>query len=105
MVVAARAGAVGWWVRMVRIYAGKLLGSAPRARTRACVCTCVCMAECGIMRTIGLTFPRSALHPPRWAPLPPPCSFFPTWARLGPWQLVFWTTYEQLRTSFGMASF
>jgi hypothetical protein len=24
--------------------------------------------------------------------------FWPTWARLGPWQLVFWVTYEQLRS-------
>jgi solute carrier family 25 uncoupling protein 27 len=31
--------------------------------------------------------------------------FWPTWARLGPWQLVFWTTYEQLRTAAGMGGF
>ena len=22
--------------------------------------------------------------------------FFPTWARLGPWQFVFWVSYEKL---------
>uniref|UniRef100_A0A7S0UVX9 Mitochondrial uncoupling protein 4 n=1 Tax=Polytomella parva TaxID=51329 RepID=A0A7S0UVX9_9CHLO len=31
--------------------------------------------------------------------------FFPTWARLGPWQLVFWTTYEYVRSVCGMGSF
>lgn len=31
--------------------------------------------------------------------------FFPTWARLGPWQLVFWTTYEKLRSVGGLSGF
>jgi len=31
--------------------------------------------------------------------------FFPTWARLGPWQLCFWITYEQLRVLTGMKAF
>ncbi|KXZ45470.1 hypothetical protein GPECTOR_54g211 [Gonium pectorale] len=31
--------------------------------------------------------------------------FFPTWARLGPWQLVFWTSYEQMRKTTGMGGF
>ncbi|KAL6753463.1 uncoupling protein [Haematococcus lacustris] len=31
--------------------------------------------------------------------------FWPTWARLGPWQMVFWVTYEQLRRAAGAASF
>jgi solute carrier family 25 uncoupling protein 27 len=31
--------------------------------------------------------------------------FFPTWARQGPWQLVFWVSYEQFRKATGMASF
>jgi solute carrier family 25 uncoupling protein 27 len=31
--------------------------------------------------------------------------FFPTWARQGPWQLVFWASYEQLRKALGMSSF
>jgi solute carrier family 25 (mitochondrial uncoupling protein), member 27 len=31
--------------------------------------------------------------------------FFPTWARQGPWQLVFWASYEQLRKAKGMNSF
>lgn len=31
--------------------------------------------------------------------------FFPTWARLGPWQFVFWVSYEQLRHASGLASF
>jgi solute carrier family 25 (mitochondrial uncoupling protein), member 27 len=31
--------------------------------------------------------------------------FFPTWARLGPWQLVFWVTYEKLRKLSGKSSF
>jgi len=31
--------------------------------------------------------------------------FFPGWMRLGPWQLVFWVTYEQLRMAFGMGGF
>ncbi|KAK1307687.1 Mitochondrial uncoupling protein 3 [Acorus calamus] len=31
--------------------------------------------------------------------------FFPTWARLGPWQFVFWVSYEQLRRAAGMSSF
>ncbi|KAL4858475.1 Mitochondrial uncoupling protein 3 [Chlorella vulgaris] len=31
--------------------------------------------------------------------------FLPTWARLGPWQLVFWTTTEALRTAGGMEGF
>ncbi|GBG61142.1 hypothetical protein CBR_g19218 [Chara braunii] len=31
--------------------------------------------------------------------------FFPTWARLGPWQFVFWCSYEQLRKLTGLSSF
>lgn len=31
--------------------------------------------------------------------------FWPTWARLGPWQLVFWTSYEQLRHLAQLGSF
>jgi len=31
--------------------------------------------------------------------------FLPTWARLGPWQLVFWTTYEGMRQAAGLAPF
>eukprot|EP00884_Botryococcus_braunii_P007290 jgi/Botrbrau1/16562/Bobra.0385s0005.1 len=31
--------------------------------------------------------------------------FFPTWARLGPWQLCFWLTYEQLRNLLDLPSF
>ncbi|XP_002990780.2 mitochondrial uncoupling protein 3 [Selaginella moellendorffii] len=31
--------------------------------------------------------------------------FFPTWARLGPWQFVFWVSYEQLRRFAGLSSF
>lgn len=31
--------------------------------------------------------------------------FFPTWARLGPWQFVFWVTYEKLRRFAGLSSF
>mmetsp|Transcript_95971 Transcript_95971/g.277150 ORF Transcript_95971/g.277150 Transcript_95971/m.277150 type:complete len:306 (-) Transcript_95971:107-1024(-) len=31
--------------------------------------------------------------------------FFPGWMRLGPWQLVFWCTYEQLRHTAGMSGF
>ena len=31
--------------------------------------------------------------------------FLPTWARLGPWQLTFWVTFEQLRKVSGMESF
>eukprot|EP00992_Anisonema_acinus_P012640 TRINITY_DN8258_c0_g1_i1.p2 TRINITY_DN8258_c0_g1~~TRINITY_DN8258_c0_g1_i1.p2 ORF type:complete len:120 (-),score=41.84 TRINITY_DN8258_c0_g1_i1:52-411(-) len=31
--------------------------------------------------------------------------FFPTWARLGPWQLVFWVSYERLRRAAGLAGF
>ena len=31
--------------------------------------------------------------------------FFPTWARLGPWQLIFWVSYEQMRQHAGMTSF
>jgi solute carrier family 25 uncoupling protein 27 len=31
--------------------------------------------------------------------------FFPTWARLGPWQFVFWVSYEQLRLLSGLSSF
>ncbi|CAN0923594.1 Mitochondrial uncoupling protein 3 [Linum grandiflorum] len=31
--------------------------------------------------------------------------FFPTWARLGPWQFVFWVSYEKLRRVAGMSSF
>lgn len=31
--------------------------------------------------------------------------FFPGWLRLGPWQLVFWVTYEQLRIATGMGGF
>jgi solute carrier family 25 uncoupling protein 27 len=31
--------------------------------------------------------------------------FLPTWARLGPWQLTFWLTYEQLRWRSGMGAF
>lgn len=31
--------------------------------------------------------------------------FFPGWMRLGPWQLVFWCTYEQLRIAAGVGGF
>ncbi|XP_057422551.1 mitochondrial uncoupling protein 3-like [Lotus japonicus] len=31
--------------------------------------------------------------------------FFPTWARLGPWQFVFWVSYEKLRKLAGLSSF
>ena len=31
--------------------------------------------------------------------------FLPTWARLGPWQLTFWVTFEQLRRLQGMQGF
>jgi solute carrier family 25 uncoupling protein 27 len=31
--------------------------------------------------------------------------FLPTWARLGPWQLTFWLTYERLRQIGGFESF
>ncbi|KAJ7529290.1 hypothetical protein O6H91_15G042600 [Diphasiastrum complanatum] len=31
--------------------------------------------------------------------------FFPTWTRLGPWQFVFWVSYEQLRKFSGLSSF
>ncbi|XP_020580865.1 mitochondrial uncoupling protein 3 [Phalaenopsis equestris] len=31
--------------------------------------------------------------------------FFPTWARLGPWQFVFWVSYEKLRQISGFSSF
>ena len=30
--------------------------------------------------------------------------FLPTWARLGPWQLTFWVTFEQLRQLQGIKS-
>jgi solute carrier family 25 uncoupling protein 27 len=31
--------------------------------------------------------------------------FFPTWTRLGPWQFVFWVSYEQFRRLTGLSSF
>ncbi|KAK1419922.1 hypothetical protein QVD17_29362 [Tagetes erecta] len=31
--------------------------------------------------------------------------FFPTWARLGPWQFVFWVSYEKFRLIAGLPSF
>ncbi|KAK3042389.1 hypothetical protein RJ639_002435 [Escallonia herrerae] len=31
--------------------------------------------------------------------------FFPTWARLGPWQFVFWVSYEKFRQIAGLTSF
>ncbi|CAN6270001.1 unnamed protein product [Urochloa humidicola] len=31
--------------------------------------------------------------------------FLPTWARLGPWQFVFWVSYEKLRRASGISSF
>lgn len=31
--------------------------------------------------------------------------FFPTWARLGPWQFVFWVSYEKFRRIVGLSSF
>ncbi|KAJ1271242.1 hypothetical protein BS78_06G114000 [Paspalum vaginatum] len=31
--------------------------------------------------------------------------FLPTWARLGPWQFVFWVSFEKLRQSSGISSF
>ncbi|XVE85832.1 hypothetical protein DITRI_Ditri17bG0123000 [Diplodiscus trichospermus] len=31
--------------------------------------------------------------------------FFPTWARLGPWQFVFWVSYERFRQIAGLSSF
>ncbi|GAA0183635.1 secondary carrier transporter [Lithospermum erythrorhizon] len=31
--------------------------------------------------------------------------FFPTWARLGPWQFVFWVSYERIRQIAGLDSF
>ena len=53
--------------------------------------------------------------PPTLAPLPQTlraegwrglyAGFLPTWARLAPWQLTFWVTYEQLRMWSGLSSF
>lgn len=31
--------------------------------------------------------------------------FFPTWARLGPWQFMFWVSYERFRRASGLSSF
>ena len=31
--------------------------------------------------------------------------FMPGWLRLGPWQLVFWCSYEQLRILSGLGGF
>lgn len=31
--------------------------------------------------------------------------FLPTWARLGPWQFVFWVSYEKFRKIAGLSSF
>lgn len=31
--------------------------------------------------------------------------FLPTWARLGPWQFVFWVSYEKFRRIAGLSSF
>lgn len=31
--------------------------------------------------------------------------FLPTWARLGPWQFVFWVSYEKFRQIAGLQSF
>lgn len=31
--------------------------------------------------------------------------FIPTWARLGPWQIAFWVSYEQIRVATGLGSF
>jgi len=31
--------------------------------------------------------------------------FLPIWMRLGPWQIIFWTSYEQLRMVSGLKSF
>lgn len=31
--------------------------------------------------------------------------FLPTWARLGPWQFVFWVSYEKLRQISGITPF
>lgn len=31
--------------------------------------------------------------------------FLPTWARLGPWQFVFWVSYEKFRQISGLTSF
>ena len=31
--------------------------------------------------------------------------FMPGWLRLGPWQLVFWCSYEQLRLLSGLGGF
>lgn len=31
--------------------------------------------------------------------------FLPTWARLGPWQFVFWVSYEKFRKISGLQSF
>ena len=31
--------------------------------------------------------------------------FVPGWLRLGPWQLVFWVSYEQLRIATGIGGF
>lgn len=31
--------------------------------------------------------------------------FLPGWGRLGPWQLTFWVTYEQLRKAAGVGTF
>ena len=31
--------------------------------------------------------------------------FFPTWLRIGPWQLIYWTSYENYRKLCGFSSF
>ncbi len=48
------------------------------------------------------TWAVSRSYMTRYNMLPsPPRRFFPTWARLGSWQLVLWVTYEQLRARAG----
>ncbi|KAI4387516.1 hypothetical protein MLD38_005343 [Melastoma candidum] len=47
-----------------------------------------------LVKTVRLEGPRAL-----WK------GFFPTWARLGPWQFVFWVSYEKLRKVAGMPSF
>ena len=60
-------------------------------------------------RPVGLPSPPPACLPPALSPAEGLrglyAGFLPTWARLGPWQLTFWLSFEQLRKAAGLGGF
>ena len=74
--------------------------------------TCACVYEQAACVCVRRGTLLTACHPdPRLqvvateGPMALYKGFMPGWLRLGPWQLVFWCSYEQLRIQTGLGGF